>query len=95
MVNDTKATLSLAAVSKVLLDSLSVGWDTPQPPLTVVGVTVQQPLLLWLREALAHGEDVDVAAERDRWKADYEEKSIAYAAVYGELENLKRSLAAK
>ena len=58
MVNDTKATLSLAAVSKALLDSLSVGWDTPQPPLTVVGVTVQQPLLLWLREALAHGEDV-------------------------------------
>ena len=89
MVNDTKATLSLATVSKALLDSLSVGWDTTQPPLTVVGVTVQQPLLLWLREALAHGEDVDVAAERDRWKADYEEKSIAYAAVYEELQNLK------
>ena len=62
MVNDTKATLSLAAVSKALLDSLSVGWDTPQPPLTVVGVTVQQPLLLWLREALAHGEDELLAA---------------------------------
>lgn len=62
MVNDTKAPLSLAAVSKALLDSLSVGWDTPQPPLTVVGVTVQQPLLLWLREALAHGEDELLAA---------------------------------
>lgn len=32
---------------------------------------------------------------RDRWRADFEEKQRAYAAVYGELENLKLSLAAK
>lgn len=37
----------------------------------------------------------DTRVVRDRWRADFEEKQRAYAAVYEELENLKLSLAAK
>jgi hypothetical protein len=39
-----------------------------------------------MRERLA-----ELEAERDRWKADYEKKALAYAAVYGELQDLKRA----
>lgn len=37
----------------------------------------------------------DTRVVRDRWRADFEKKQRAYAAVYEELEDLKQSIVAK